>query len=200
MERTDLVVAGVGLVGVVVGSCIPLFGEWIKSHLQRRKDGSYAAIRLICLLEEYADKCIEVCEDDGDYVDGDQWGYLEPMVPQPDPPKYPDDINWRSLKEEMTHRLLSLPNLARSTDKQINIAFYHSNPPDRVEGFAARGEGYARLGHEASRVIAALKKEYSIKSRTRTKLSQGLSPSEHLQGLVEEYDAIRKREKAESGE
>jgi hypothetical protein len=191
----NLIVAGIGFIGVIVGSCIPLLGDWFRSYSKNKKDGSYAAIRLIGLLEAYADNCIDVSRDHGEFAH-DQWGYLKATVMQPDPPSYPDDIDWRSLKQDTMHRILSLPSLARSTGFHINSAFEHDTPPDFMMGFEARREGYARLADEALSLIATLRKQFSIKVSGRSELESGWDREAYLSDLLKAY-AKRKTQATE---
>lgn len=92
-----------GLVGVIVGSVITISQDSWTSYRQRRREGSYSAIRLICILEEYANKCTDVAGDDG-FAEGRPARRLEsgeevcdPQVSTSDPLDYPPDIVWRSL-------------------------------------------------------------------------------------------------------
>jgi hypothetical protein len=115
-----MIEAVIGLVGVVIGSAITISKDVWVSRLERRKDGSYSAIRLICILEEYADKCIDIVGDDGTAYgqpagrtnDGEE--YYMATETTPEPPVFPDDIAWRSIGEALMHRALALPNMARS--------------------------------------------------------------------------------------
>ncbi len=116
-----------GLIGVVVGSFLRIAKDSFAARRQRKKDGSYSAIRLICILHEYADHCVDVVCDDGTWH-GQPAGrtesgvYYDPQVRQPEPPQYPDDIAWRSLPESLMHQIPGLPNKARATDRYIYMA------------------------------------------------------------------------------
>lgn len=163
-----MIEALIGLVGVLVGSAITTGKEvWI-SRLQHRRDGSFSAIRLICILEEYADACVSVVYDDGTAYgrpagrteSGEE--YCEPQVDAPAPLEFPEDIAWRSLPEVLMHRALALPNKARSTNRAISAASEHAFPPDYEEVFSARQKGYALLGLDALEVAEDLRKHYGI--------------------------------------
>lgn len=165
-----MIEAVIGLVGVIVGSAITVFKESWTSWRNRRRSGAYAAIRITCLLEEYADKCVDVVQDDGTAygrpagrtADGEE--FYEVQVQRPDAPSFPDDIDWRSLDISLMHRILGLPNKARRTDRYIDENSEHSFPPFYSEMFEARQLGYAELGIEALQIAADLRMKYKIEA------------------------------------
>ncbi|PRZ41441.1 hypothetical protein [Tritonibacter scottomollicae] len=158
-----------GLVGVVIGSVLAFAKDGITAWVQRKKDGSYAAIRLICILHEYADHCVEVTQDDGTShgqpagrTDDGQEFYVA-QAKRPMPPEYPDDIAWRSFPNDLMHRILGFPNKARVTNRYIDgVAKYVAEFPDYSELFEARQEGYAKLGRDALELADQLVKKYQI--------------------------------------
>src|SRR3546814_7509156 len=113
----------IGLVGVVIGSTL----TWIKdlaAHLvKRRSNGRYAAVRIIAVLDEYAQKCVSVVGDDGT-CEGRPAGrteqgeeYYDPQVTSPEPPTFSDDVDWQSISfrlrsEEHTSELQSLMRIS----------------------------------------------------------------------------------------
>lgn len=163
-----------GLLGVIFGGIIACLREGWIAWITRRRNGSYAAIRITCILEEYAGKCIDVVEDDGTEYgqpagrteDGEEYHVVQ--VTAPPPPDYPDDVDWRSLDEQIMHRVLALPNQARRTDRFIAAASKNASPPFYEESsnarqfFNARQKGYADLGLEALEVANELKRQYDI--------------------------------------
>ena len=171
-----------GIIGDVVGSFLTIAKDSFASWRQRKREGSYSAIRLICILHEYADQCVDVVEDDGT-IHGEPSGRTESgeecyfvQVRPPTPPEYPDDIEWRSLHESLMHQILGLPNKARATNRYIDRIFaYVADPPGYEEGFQARKEGYARLGHDALHLVEQLSVEYEI-------------PAKHMAGLGDDWD------------
>lgn len=181
-----MIEALIGLAGVIVGSVITISKDTWVSWLERRRDGSYSAIRLICSLEEYADKCVDVVLDDGT-AEGRPAGrtnsgeeYYEVQVATPEPLAFPDDISWRSLPSEFVHRALALPNKARSTDRHIDASGEHSFPPDYEEVFDARQKGYAQLGVDALQLADDLRKQYGISVKSRAELNSGWDPLAYL--------------------
>ena len=175
-----------GLVGVVIGSAITVGREVWVNRSERRRAASYAAIRLVSILEEYALACVDVVQDDGTAYGrpagrtehGEE--YFEVQVSAPSPPIYPDDIDWKSLDEGIMHRVLSLPNTARSVDRTIYIAGDYASPPDYEPIFVARHQGYAYLGLEAFAVASELRKEFRVPKRTSPLLNEDWNPIAYL--------------------
>jgi hypothetical protein len=179
--------AWIGLGGVIVGSTITITKDVWLSWIERRRDGSYSAIRLICILEEYANKCIDVVGDDGTAYgrpahrtdNGEE--YREAQIRTPDPLEYPKDIAWRSISESQMHRSLALSNKARSTDQFISASAENASPPDYEEFFDPRQEGYAQLGLVALELSDDLRKKFRISAESRTTLYGDWDPKEFLQ-------------------
>jgi len=188
-----MIEAVIGLVGVVVGSVIAISKDSWALYRERRRDASYSAIRLICVLEEYANKCMDVAEDDGRVL-GRPAGMMEsgeevcePQASTPDPVDYPADISWRSIDETLMHRILALPNKARSTDRYVSACAEHVSPPDYSEAFEPRQQGYAQLGVEALDIVDELRKRYGVSVKSRTELSDGWDDKKYLVSLLAKF-------------
>lgn len=187
-----------GLVGVVVGSFLAIAKDGFASWKQRRREGSYAAIRLVCILHEYADKCVDVVQDDGTSHgqpagrtdDGEE--YYVAQVRQPASPEYPDDIAWRSLPEGLMHQVLGLPNKARTTDRYIDgQSEYTATPPDYSEFFEARQEGYAKLGYDALCLAEQLSERYRIAAAHKGNLGSEWDPKAFMAEKVKFFEEQR---------
>lgn len=189
-----------GLIGVIIGSIMTFSKEVVVAWRERRREGSYSAIRLICILAEYVDKCVDVVqEDSGKPIGHDENGkyYHSPIVPQPKPPDYPDDISWRSLPIDIMHRALALTNKARSTDRYINSGREYGPAAPYYEGcFNARREGYAKLGLDAINIVADLRKHFRIPAADQTDLDLDWDPKEFLRAEIAKFDEQRAKEKA----
>ncbi len=158
----------IGLIGVILGSILTSFKDLVAHFFRRRSHGRYAAVRIIAVLNEYAEKCVSVVGDDGT-CEGRPAGkteqgeeYYEPQTAEPEPPSFPDDVDWRSISFRLMYRILSLPNAARETNRYISASAEHSFPPYYDELFAARQEGYARLGLEAIDIVKDLQSEFGL--------------------------------------
>lgn len=160
--------AVIGFAGVLVG-VIAAIGKDVVSHwIGKLNSGRYAAVRIVCILDQYVEKCVEVVDDDGT-TEGRPAGrtssgeeYYSAQIASPEPPAFPDDIDWTSIKPELMYRVLALPNLALGTERFVRAASEHSYPPDYAEFFQARWEGYADLGLEALEIIAALRRAFGL--------------------------------------
>jgi hypothetical protein len=158
----------IGLVGVVIGSTLTWIKDLAAHFFKRRSNGRYAAVRIIAVLDEYAQKCVSVVGDDGT-CEGRPAGrteqgeeYYDPQVTSPEPPTFSDDVDWQSISFKLMCRVLSLPNTARETDHYISASSENSFPPDYDELFSARQEGYAHLGLEAVNLVRELRKEFGL--------------------------------------
>lgn len=193
--------AWIGLGGVIVGSMISITKDVWLSWIERRRDGSYSAIRLIFILEEYADKCIDVVGDDGTFqgqpagrTDGGE-EYLELQVQSPDPIEFPDDIVWRSLEGSLMHRTLAMTTRARSTNRYVSASAENAYPPDFEEFFYPRREGYAQLGLDALELVDDLRKQYGIATKTRSEMDSKWDPKLHLRDMLDRFEKGRSRDR-----
>lgn len=178
-----------GTIGVIVGSLIPWFRETWSEWRERQRHARYLAIRVVCVLDQYADRCVEVVSDDGlSYGQRDPDGRLRPQVQRPDPPKFPIDVDWRSIDHELMYGLLSLPNEAVEANRSIDwIASELAGPPDYDEAFEARQFEYAVLGIRAIELAGSLQGKYEIPTRGQGKWN----PLETLQKRKKEIEAER---------
>lgn len=192
-----------GLIGVFVGSFLTIAKDSFAARWQRKRDGSYSAIRLICILHEYADHCVDVVQDDGTShgmpagrtESGED--YYAAQVRQPEPPQYPDDIAWRSLPEDLMHQVLGLPEKARTTDRYIDgQAEYAATPPDYSEFFEARQEGYAKLGYDSLRLAEQLAERHRIKATHKTDLGFDWDAKAFLRETISKFEDLKTKREA----
>ncbi len=201
-ESNDMIEAIFGLVGVVIGGLLTIAKDSFAARRRRKEEGSYSAIRLICILNEFADDCVDVVQDDGT-SEGVPAGrtesgeeYYVAQVRQPTPPVYPDDIAWRSLPETLMHQILGLPNKARTTDRYIDgISKYVADWPDYSDFFDARQEGYAKLGHEALSLVEQLAKRFHITATHKAEFGDEWDPKELLAEKISHFEDQRAKSK-----
>jgi hypothetical protein len=162
-----------GFLGVLVGSAIPWIKEEWHRKRSRQENGQFFAVRIASVLDEYAQKCVAVVGDDGT-SEGRPAGrteqgeeYRVTQASTPEPPVYPDDIDWRSIPVSIMYRALALPNAAGDTDRYISHSADVAYPPDFDELFNARQEGYARLGLEALSIADDLRDEFLLPADPR---------------------------------
>ncbi|MCX9145913.1 hypothetical protein [Erythrobacter sp. WG] len=158
----------IGFAGVLIGVIATIGKDAVSHWIGKRNSGRYAAVRIVCILDQYVEKCVEVVADDGT-AEGRPAGRTESgeeyycaQVDSPEPPTFPDDVEWTSISPELMYRILALPNLALGTERFVKAESEHSFPPDHSEFFQARWEGYADLGLEALEIIAALRRKFGL--------------------------------------
>ncbi|MBM0105831.1 hypothetical protein JM946_13910 [Steroidobacter sp. S1-65] len=122
-------VALIGLGGVVVGAFLTPIIEAVKAWYASRKHARYLAIRVVCILDQFIDACADVVADHGEEDEAGIYTY----DPLPDPPSFPDDVDWRSIDSKLMYEILSLPNKAESARRAIwNCARVTGPPYDEV--------------------------------------------------------------------
>lgn len=180
-----------GLIGVLVGAGIAWAQSWFAGRKTRLESARYLAIRVVCLLDMYVDKCTDVVCDDGlSFGQRNQDGYLEAQVPAPPPIEYPNDVDWRTIQHDLMYELLALPNRADAAINAISFAGNIAYPPDFDEYFEARRRHFTDLGLRSAALAARLRSAYKIPA-----LAVGdWSPTERLnqeRRALEELDARR---------
>lgn len=192
--ETPLVVALVGLLGVIVGSLVTGFKEWYLHRLKSRSDVEYAAVRLICALERYASTCIEVSNDEGEF---DDRGEIVVRVNAPRFSPLDLEVEWRVLPASLLYAALNFPSREEEVRALVDDAFSHSDPPDYEVGFEARQIAYAELGLVALSLAEDLRRHAGLPIR---------SPSKHdascrllaAKTRVEELRVVREARYAEN--
>lgn len=184
-----------GFLGVLVGSFIPLLKELIVEKRMRTERAKYLAVRIICILDEYIDKCIEVIHDDGSYMgqasERDESGndIYTPVVKLPAAPTFPDDVDWKSIDGALMYRILSLPNTVRGADNFIQWAGSElAFPPYYEEAFEARQKGYAMLGLEAIDVTDVLRTVYKLPKKPLPTLNDEWNPKHILTEKLRKFE------------
>ena len=190
-----------GFIGVLVGSLIPWFREWLNENRLRKKHAAYLAVQIICVLDEYIGECCEVAGDDGTSMGQpagrteDGQAYYEAQVLPPKPPCYPDGVDWKSIDNNLMYRILALPNNARKTDLYIDASSEHAFPPDYEEFFEARWEGYSSLGLEAIKLKEELRKKYDLPDES-FEINPDWNAKQFLEEKIDKLKEIRARRTA----
>lgn len=186
-----------GLIGVIVGSSLTWIREAIVQKKSRANRARYLAVRIICVLDEYVEKCVEVVSDDGTIMGQasrrDEGGmeYFDPVVSLPPSPIFSDDVDWKSIDGELMYRILKLPNEIRETDNHIQFVSYEiAYPPDFVELFEARWLGYAELGLEAVAITDHLREIYILPRRAHNKRNADSNPKKILEEKLQKAKVI----------
>ncbi|MDN5478540.1 MAG: hypothetical protein L0G39_16520 [Chryseobacterium sp.] len=155
-----------GLLGVLIGSSI----SWIQSYWTDKKENDksarYLAIRLVCILDKYMEDCASVVKDDG-LFEGQRSseGCLEPQIISPSAPKYPDDIDWKSIDHDLMFELLSFPSEIEDGNRMISSSSNIAFPPDYQDWFDERKFYYCQFGLIAHKLSNDLSQKYGIKKK-----------------------------------
>lgn len=148
-----------GAIGAVIGHGANHFIGWFKENKQSSPERKFICAELVFLLENYAVKCAEVVQDDGEPY-GDRGEYDATTI-------MPDKIdyslvkgNWKSLKSKTIYEICSLPMKQDEAIKAINFASEHmSSPPYHREFFEERQFQFALLGLKAAEIASGIRKE-----------------------------------------
>lgn len=194
----------IGLVGVGLGFILSILKDAVALFLKKRSNGRYAAVLIINLLDEYAEKCASVVFDDGT-SEGRPAGrteqgeeYLAAQVTMPEAPTFPDDIDWRSIGFKLMYRVLSLPNDARKIDRDIDELGKISFLIDNEEIIVARQQGYAKLGLEAVNLIKELRKEFRLPEKPTKLLDWGWDSEKSFQDNQNKLSEFQKRRQVDA--
>lgn len=188
-----------GFLGVIVGSFIPWIKEGWKAKRSRAERAKYLAVRVICVLDGYFEKCVEVVLDDGK-LGGDESGRDHgPGVPCPPAPIFPDEVDWKSIDGDLMYRILTFPNSVQKTDNDIEfISRMTTSPPDFEQEFDTRQEGYAELGLEAMAITDHLRKKYKLPKREHNKRNADWNPKKILEEKLQKFEKQRVKNAAVS--
>lgn len=177
-----------GLVGVLIGSLIPWFQTYWVEIRSARKNARYLAIRIVCILDEYLENCVEVVKDNGlSCGQRNKDGNLEVQFKAPSAPIYPDDVDWKSIDHELMYKILSLPSEVDTAKRLINESTEISVAPDFEDFFIERKYWHCRLGLVASNIVNELCSKYRIREKTY----QNWNPSEYLKESLASIHVVR---------
>jgi hypothetical protein len=193
VNQTAIIAASIGatagLIGVVIGSLLTWIREAWSARRIRTDHARYLAIRVVCVLDGYVGKCAEVVDDDGlSYGQRNEKGYLVPQVETPDAPKFPEDLDWKSVEHILAYKLLSMSNEAEMADSKISsVSEYVASPPDFEEYFEERQDQYSKLGLAAFAITQTLREKYKLPSQEFA----DWNPAERLRKARQEVEEVR---------
>ncbi|KQR95192.1 hypothetical protein ASG01_04895 [Chryseobacterium sp. Leaf180] len=156
-----------GLLGVLIGSSLSWMQSYWTSKKETNKSARYLAIRLVCILDKYMEDCASVIKDDG-LFEGQRSseGCLEPQVISPPVPKYPEDIDWKSIDHNLMFEILSFPSEIEDGNRMISASNNIAFPPDYQDWFDERKFYYCQFGLIANKLSNGLSQKYGIKKKT----------------------------------
>jgi hypothetical protein len=156
-----------GLIGVVLAVLLIGIKEWWRERQDRKRHANYLAIRVVCVLDEFCERCTEIVSDDGkNHGQRGPNGELEPQVSLPDGLIFPDNVDWKAIDPSLMYRILALPSRIKTDNNAVSfISEFVSFPPDFDEYFEERQYRYACRGLEAVELAQALRSKYTIPDR-----------------------------------
>jgi hypothetical protein len=151
------------LLGVILGSSLSLLKDWWLTRMSSDRKARYLAIRVVCVLDNFFNSCVEVVFDDG-LCQGqpNAEGYLEPQVEMPKPPVFPADLDWQTIDHGLMYKILSLPNQVEAGHRSVCAIGEFAFPPDYEEYFEERWLQFAELGLIAAQLAFDLRTAYGI--------------------------------------
>lgn len=156
-----LISAGSGLLGVLIGVGISWWQTAHFNNQSRIERAQYLAVKVILVLNEYAEACQAVIDDDG-YIKGatPQSGYPEPQVRIPIAPEYPQDVDWKSIDPKMMRNLLlSFPSEIKAANTRLEYVWDEvQNTPDVAGILPVQAEEYKKLQKKAQELSQKLQK------------------------------------------
>lgn len=157
----------IGLLGVIVGASITAVREHWASKASTQKSAEYLAIRVVSVLDGFAEKCAYVVGDDGlSHGQRGPDGCRSVQVSTPEFSVESLDVDWKSIPSNLMYEILSLPNRVSAADQKIGgVREYAAHPPDYEELFEERQIQYGALGLKAASISDELRKLYGIPAR-----------------------------------
>ncbi|MDB6179488.1 hypothetical protein PAF17_18560 [Paracoccus sp. Z330] len=196
-----MIEAVIGFVGVIIGSFITVAKEVVLTRLERKRNGTYSAMRVVCELDHFVDTCVGVVCDDGT-VEGflagksdDGHEYAAAQVECPKELTFADDIDWKSIGGGLMYRALALPNRLAQANRFVDFWGRTPSFPYLTEYFEARQESYSELGMEALALAADLRGMFGIPPRHDPNWKAGRDPKAIFQETLSKF---QKPSKAES--
>ena len=104
----------------ILGSALTGFVAWFLVRRKRQRDARYLASRITHQLDEYVMRCVNVAIDYGPSEPDE--GIVFDKSP-PEPPVYPNDVDWTSIDRKLMHQVLALPSKTRYFNILVKEAF-----------------------------------------------------------------------------
>ncbi|KAB7738427.1 hypothetical protein F2P47_17235 [Parvibaculum sedimenti] len=152
------------LIGVVVGAFLTTGKDFLFDWRAQTRSRTYAAIRLVCVFDVYAEECANVAADEGEYTRDEQGQEVcEISIQNPTLSAFADDIDWKSLDPKLIYRVLNFPIEVAQAERAIRFVYSEiAFSPDYEEGFEERQLRYAELGLAAHDIAEALRRKYAL--------------------------------------
>ena len=166
----------IGIIGVIVGAIIAPAIEIWKGKKSTEQKAHYLTIHIVYLLEQFIDQCIEATEDI--FFDDP----IEPSIrcgPTPELGSFPDDVDWKSIDNELRYKILNLPSKIYTSKQYIKRASEHDSHPYDETNEKVKYET-SRLGILAINIVSDLRKKYKIPQNEENPLTNGFESYAYL--------------------
>jgi hypothetical protein len=150
------------LIGVVIGAFIPVLKDFMFDRGKRIRLSTYAAIRIVCVLDDYVDDCIGIVTDEGEL---NQEHERTISAKRPVLASFATDIDWQSIDPNLAYRTLSFSSCIDAAKKAIAWSSEMSSPPDHDEFYEEQRFQYAQLGKIAFDIASEFRSNYSLPSK-----------------------------------
>lgn len=194
-----MIEAIIGLVGVIVGSIIVVSKEAISTHMERRRSGRYAAMRIVSDLDQFIEVCVDIVYDDGTVM-GHPAGrmpsgeaYAAAQVTCPTELTFPDEIDWKIIGSELMYRALALPNRLKQANRYVKFWGQNASLPHMDEYFEARQESYSELGLDALELAKDFRKKFGIPPQQNPSWVPNWNPQALFQETTEKFNDRSKK-------
>lgn len=156
------------LIGVIVGSLLTTAKDVFLDLRNQKRLATYAAIRIVCVLDNFVEGCLNVAIDEGENrLQPHGQNEREFAVEVPILEAFSDDIDWKALDPAVSYNILSFPVKIDEANRAISFVFdMISGPPDYDEGFEERQFRYTELGLAAIAIANELRRKHGISART----------------------------------
>jgi hypothetical protein len=180
------------LIGVFLGAILTVLFEWLKERKTQTKNAHYLVIRLIPILDQYLDSCLDVVGDDGTAygqpAGGD--GSFSEQKPTPEKLTFPDDVEWKSIEQDLLKKIMLLPNEAYLAGRAVQNEIDEPNADsDYGEVIAVRRYQYAHLSIKCYDLLQELRKKYNIEARL---YPNEWEPRDYCNIYIKKFEEIQK--------
>ncbi len=182
----DLTTAFIGFGGVVVGAFITMTKDVWMHRSNQKRESVFLSIRVMALLDRFADDCMYVAQDSGEWDHGGQHFGATTKTPDFNPGSV--DVQWKTLPPLLLHRIMDLPQqivTARALLSHIEDVAW--DPPEHPEYSEERRIQFATLGLEALDLSSTLRLRSGLPQRS----TAAWDPARELRKLKDEVQAVR---------
>lgn len=186
------------LAGVIVGSMLTTAKDVFLDRRNQKRLATYAAIRIVCVFDDFIEGCLAVATDEGEYQiesHGEEEREISVGAPQLQP--FAQDIDWKALDPEISYQVLSFQRGINEAQRSIAFVFdMISGPPDYNEGFEERQFYYAQLGIQALSITNALRRKHGLSPRTYAEEWDPAKRLPEIRSSVEQARTTRAKRRA----